>query len=380
MKNLIFIPTYWAFEKEKESSVFDHPVSFSKKGTIGRTLRSFISRKMDCDILILPVPLHRNIENKVKHITEKFPQLSIHIFNREDYKKIINEARTINLTQEFRSHINVEDYGNVRNMGLIYGLKQGYDNILMIDDDEVVEDDNYFKKAFEGINLKIKGKPLLGKTGYYIHKNGSYKLTQLNPIIRKSWLKETYINKAINKAIKHKQRFNHTSIALGGNMVVNSKLFKKVPFDPYNTRGEDIDYMLNAKHFGYLFLMDKELIIKHLSPKKMRPYWSKLRQDMYRFVYLQEKMQYLNVSIRDITPYPAHFLRKNLVRKIIKTNVNYAKAKLRKGQYRDCQKYLMNASEILDDAREYAKKSARKYFKFQKEWVGYARSIQNKPL
>ncbi|MBW2991402.1 hypothetical protein KY348_06910 [Candidatus Woesearchaeota archaeon] len=373
MKNLVFIPTYWTFEKEKESSVFDHPMLYSKRGTLGRTLRSFISKKMKHDVLILPVPLHKSIEDKVKHITEKFPKLNIHVFNREDYKKIINELRRLNLTPEFRRHVNVKDYGNVRNMGLIYGLKQGYDNILMIDDDEVVEDDNYFKKAFEGIGLKIKGKPLLGKTGYYIHKNGSYKLTQLNPEIRKFWLKETYINKAIIKAIKHKQRFNHTTIALGGNMVINSELFRKVPFDPYNTRGEDTDYMINAIHSGYLFLMDKLFTIKHLPPKKMKPYWSKLRQDMYRFIYLREKMQYLNVSIRDISPYPAYFLRKNLVRKIIKTNVNYAKANLRIGRYRDCQKYLKNASEILDDAREYAKKSARKYFKFQKEWERYTK-------
>lgn len=380
MKNLIFIPTYWTFEKGKASSVFDHPVLYSKRGTLGRTLKSFINKGMKHDILILPVPLHRNIESKVKHITEKFPKLNISVLVREEYKKIINEARRLNLTREFRRQINVKDYGNVRNIGLIYGLKQGYDNIIMVDDDEVVEDDNYFKKALEGIGMKIKGKFLLGKTGYYLNKNGSYKLTQLNPEIRKLWLKETYINKAISNAIKHKQRFNHTSIALGGNMVINSKLFRKVPFDPYNTRGEDTDYMINAKHFGHLFLMDKQLTIKHLPPKKIKPYWSKIRQDIYRFVYLREKMRYLNISIKDVSPYPAYFLRKNLIRKIIKTNVNYAKANLKRGGYKDCQEYLKNASEILDDAREYAKNNAKKYFKFQKEWIKYAKSIQNKPL
>ena len=91
-------------------------------------------------------------------------------------------------------------------------------------------------------------------------------------------------------------------------------------------------------------------------------------------------MQHLNVSIRDVSPYPAYFLRKNLIRKIIKTNVNYTKANMRKGRYKDCQEYLNNASEILDDAREYAKKNARKYFKFQKEWARYAETIQNKPF
>ena len=102
MKNLVFIPTYWTFEKEKAISVFDHPILFSKRGTLGRTLRSFISKEMKHDVLILPVPLHRNIESKVKHITEKFPKLNIHILVREDYKKIINEVGRLNLTPEFR--------------------------------------------------------------------------------------------------------------------------------------------------------------------------------------------------------------------------------------------------------------------------------------
>ncbi|MBR9690232.1 hypothetical protein GOV08_00960 [Candidatus Woesearchaeota archaeon] len=375
MKNLVFIPTYWTFEGQKEQSVFDHPTITTKQDTLGRTLRSFQEKKIGYDVLIIPSQTHKNVTAKVKRIAAKYPRVESHVFDEEDYQKIMRKLRNLNASKEFILQTNLTDYPGIRNMALLYALINNYENILMIDDDEIVEDDNYFLKATEGIGKMIRGEKLLGKTGYYIQPTGTYKMEQKNPEIRKFWLKETYLNEAVKKAIYHKSRYNKTTIALGGNMILNKELFSNVPFDPYITRGEDIDYLMNAKHFGYQFLMDNQLKITHKPPKRITPYWTKLRRDIYRFIYLREKLNVLNLNIEHTAPYPGHFLGKNLKYKIIKTNERYAEYCINKKDIRNCKEYLTNNTKIITDAQKHATKNTKKYFTFQKEWVKIAKKL-----
>ena len=375
MKNIVFIPTYWVNKEEKYKTVFDHDSLLSSDGTIGRTLQSFVKKKLSYDVLILTVPKTKEVDDKIDRIVKKFPKLDITVLNKKKYERIIRKVKRTKVSREFKSKINLDDYPGVRNIGLIYAITNNYDNIIMIDDDEVVTDDDYFNKAVYGIGDKIHGKRLLGKTGYYINKSGVYEKKQKDPILRKLWLKGTLITKAINKAINRKQRLNNTSMALGGNMVLNKKLFYQVPFDPYLTRGEDVDYLMNAKHFGYLFLMDKELKILHLPPKNLTHAWKKIRRDIYRFTYLKEKLKFLKISIRDTQPYPGFFLSKNLNYKIKKLNKNYAEDCIEKNRLDEAKEYQKNSTEILDAAIEYAEENAKKYFSFQKEWVKFTKEI-----
>ncbi len=375
MKNLVFVPTYWTFEKDKRDNVFDHPALISKKGWLGRMLRSFQEHKLKYRIFILPVPVHRNVEITVRHITKKFPGLDIDVLDAKGFNRIMRKVGRTGCTKEFRREINLQDYPGIRNLGLIYAATNGYDNIIMLDDDEVIEDRHFFKKAVEGIGSKIRGRPLLGKTGYYIQKSGTYKLKQANPWLRPLWLKETYINQAVESSISKKSRFTRTSIALGGNMVINRGLFMKVPFDPFNTRGEDIDYLMNAKHFNNLFLMDRELTVRHLPPRVSTHYWRKLRRDIYRFVYTREKLKHMRLRARDMEPYPGIFLKKDLVYRIMKTNISYVSYCINKGWISDAREYLRNTNDVLSDAQKYAKKNSQRYFGFQKEWPGFAKEL-----
>ncbi|MBR9675511.1 hypothetical protein GOV05_00725 [Candidatus Woesearchaeota archaeon] len=368
MKNLVFIPTYWALDDEVEQSVFDHPTLLSKNGTLGRLLRSFQEKKLGYDVLIIPTPLHRSVNSKVKKISEKYSNLEIKVFSEDDYEKIHESLKKISASKEFIAQTNLDDYPGIRNMALHYAIINNYDNIIMIDDDEIIDDDDYFSKAIEDVGKIIRGKKLTGKTGYYLQQSGTYEMRQQSPKTRKHWLKEGYINEAIKKAIHHESRYNTTPIALGGNMVMNKELFLNVPFDPYITRGEDIDYLMNAKHFGYQFLMDNQLKITHKPPKRITPYWTKMRRDIYRFIYLREKLKFLNLDIEHTDPYPGHFLGKDLEHKIVKTNENYAEYCLSKKDVNNCEEYLKNNTEIIIKAQQDAKRNARKYFSYQKEW------------
>ena len=72
-------------------------------------------------------------------------------------------------------------------------------------------------------------------------------------------------------------------------MVVHREVFTHIPFDPNITRGEDIDFLINVRMFGYKFFLDNTLSIKHLPPPKPHQVWKQQRQDIYRFVVREGK-------------------------------------------------------------------------------------------
>ena len=62
-------------------------------------------------------------------------------------------------------------------------------------------------------------------------------------------------------------------------MILHRELFECVPFDPLVTRGEDVDYLINSRMFGFSFFLDNTLSIKHLPQPKSHPQWKRLRED-----------------------------------------------------------------------------------------------------
>ncbi len=72
-------------------------------------------------------------------------------------------------------------------------------------------------------------------------------------------------------------------------MILHRELFLSVyPLTPFVTRGEDVDYLINSRIFGFSFFLDNTLSIKHLPQPKSHPQWKRLREDIYRFVYQRQ--------------------------------------------------------------------------------------------
>jgi CRP-like cAMP-binding protein len=132
-------------------------------------------------------------------------------------------------------------------------------------------------------------------------------------------------------------------------MVIHKNLFKTVPFDPDVTRGEDIDFLINSKMYGFDFFLDNKLNIKHLPPKKNHPIWKRFREDIYRFLYEQAKIksQYevnnmTMVKAKNFEPYPGDFLTDDLEDKIFKTNILLALDYLADGDVEGCKESIRN--------------------------------------
>jgi hypothetical protein len=108
-------------------------------------------------------------------------------------------------------------------------------------------------------------------------------------------------------------------------MVFPADLFRSVSFDPGITRGEDIDYLMNSRLFGFSWFLDGNLSITHLPPKAAAgdpltttPY-AKLQRDVLRFIYQREKIRISQAhphlrSLRagDFGIYPGEFFKEDL--------------------------------------------------------------------
>ncbi|MDI6639921.1 MAG: hypothetical protein QMD78_03770 [Methanocellales archaeon] len=361
--DVIEIPTYWSTREMPTQKLYDHPTPITEEGTLGRLLASLT--KIDSETLIFPVPL--DVEERVGKIVKGYEDLDIKVFSSSDLARIREDLGNWGFPQNFIEQFKMSGYGRVRNMGLVMGAILGAENLILLDDDEVVLDGDFIEKATEFIGKRRNGKIIGGIAGYYIDENNAYMLEERTPWWKHLWNKERKMNEAF-RIIESRERLNDTTFAFGGNMVVNKALFKKVPFDPWISRGEDIDFMLNAKFFGFDFLLDSQLRVKHLPPKPVSDV-AKMRNDIYRFMYQREKLKLYDVSPSELDPYPGAFLKSDLGARAFITSMLLGIDALLRRDLSDVFAYIDNARSSLGEARKYAERNVKRYLKFQENWA-----------
>lgn len=394
MKVAMVIPTYWSRAKDdpwqEGDAVYDHPTPIDGEDTLGRTLDSIRHLNNKDFQLIIPVcPTSDDItdaaEERVRHIVEASnPGVDTYIFTPKHLEHIKNILIEDGLTNEAAKMLTQRGYSNVRNICIYTASAIGADVAVLIDDDEVFENTKYVDMATEFIGKRIYGKSIYGVAGYYLNKYDEF----YDDVDIVPWM--TYWNrfgsktKAFDKIIGCEPRLKVTPFAFGGSMVIHKNMFNMIPFDPNVTRGEDIDYLLNAKMFGFDFFLDNKLNIKHLPPKKNHPIWKRFREDIYRFLYEQSKIdnQYEvnnmhRVTAGDFDPYPGDFLKEDLEDKIFKTNVLLALEYLSEGDIEGCRESIRNvylskyeAIPKIDTFTEYRK--------IQKHWLKIIEGTVNK--
>ncbi|MFQ5722366.1 MAG: glycosyltransferase family 2 protein, partial [Candidatus Aminicenantales bacterium] len=157
------------------------------------------------------------------------------------------------------------------------------------------------------------------------------------------------MNRAFKKTIVKGPRLKVTPFAFGGNMVIHRHLFSLIPFDPLITRGEDIDFLLNARLFGYKVYLDNQLAIKHAAPPKSHPLWRQLREDIFRFIYEKSKLEasksepgFKKLKAEDLDPYPGEFLKEDLKEKIYRCQMMLAVNYLSHGEKESALECMKN--------------------------------------
>ena len=278
---------------------------------------------------------------------------------------------------KLQKEIGLSGYGAVRNLGLVMADVLGFDSVVFLDDDEVVDDADFLQKAMYGLGkLTKKGIPILAKTGFYFNSEGSYLSKSQDKWYNHFWQQGKAFNKWISKAMRGPRlsRSNHTC---GGCLALHKEAFKRLSFDPWIARGEDLDYMLDLRMYGSDIWFDNQWSLRHLPPETESE-GTRFRQDIFRWLYEYRKMEYsrtqidlLQVKPSSLEPYPGPFLEPGITKRIRLT------AFLRSLARPDKKAYRKAAKAATGEATTYAQRNCSKYFEFQFVWPELMARMEN---
>ena len=380
MRTYMVIPSYWSGPDgswEQGDAIYDHPTPVNRKGTLGRTLESIHNlNHKDFTLIILGAVTNQIYE---KAMRDNLIQI-IREANLPVDTILFTDTSLNNLKEVFYKDLDAPDilqlrgYSNIRNMCLFLPYILDAEVAILIDDDEVFEDPDFLLKSREFIGKRYYGNMIDGVAGYYLNEdNQYYDKVSIVPWMT-YWDRFGHKREAFDKIIGSDPRLKRTPFAFGGAMVIHRNLMRTVPFDPLMTRGEDTDYVISSRIFGFNFYLDNQLSIKHLPPKKNHPVWRRFREDIYRFLYNKSKFDNQKphknlhmVKASDFDPYPGEFMKDDLEDKIFKTNIMLALDYLSDGKIEQAKETIRNIYVAKYDAVPHYDTFDR-YLEFQKTW------------
>ncbi len=382
MSITIVIPSYWGWEsgqaRQAGDAVYDHPTPLDTDGLLGRCLDSLKNISgPEFNVMVITVATNTALETKteakidsiIRPFRASFP---ICQYGPSELRKTRERLSALNFDPEL---LGLDNYSRVRNCQLLAAHVLGSDVIVAIDDDEVINDPDFLNKALQVLGQTKDGKHIDGLAGIYLDKDGSSRLLECNSERQEKNLfkrKAAIQNDGHSTVEARAGDLVETPIALGGNMVFSRPLFEAVSFDPWISRGEDIDYVLNSRLHCYNWFLHKGLYITHLPPaagsSDAEIAYSKLQQDIVRFLYSREKLllaaahkELYPVKAEDFDPYPGWFLRPELE--------SHALEVLKDLRPQGLNKRVFPEPEIiLERALQHVCESANKYFDFAKTW------------
>ena len=263
MRKTMVIPTYWSRRSgepwQEGDAIYDHPTPVDQEGTLERTLVSMKRfREKDFKLVILVCPTTEDVEEAALAQVRRIVLRSglgaeTYLFTAGDLREIAGILRGAGLDERALRLLSMYGYANVRNVCLLAASILTADAALLIDDDEVFEMDDYVQRAMEFIGRRVYGDVVHGVAGYYLNSKNQY----YDDVKPEPWM--TYWDRfgskgeAFDRIIGSGPRLKRTPFAFGGAMTLHRELFECVPFDPLVPRGEDVDYVINSRMFGFSF-------------------------------------------------------------------------------------------------------------------------------
>ena len=152
MNPAIIIPTFHCPPSRKRrgeaSEIYDHPTPLNSAGSLERCLDS-LQRISGLGQVIITVSSEGGVNDqaaaKVQAIADKFPQM--HTLVIADAEEAIIQQRLEQLGfGNIADQIGLTGYAAIRNLGLVIANILGFDAVVFIDDDEVVEDAEFLAR------------------------------------------------------------------------------------------------------------------------------------------------------------------------------------------------------------------------------------------
>ena len=368
---IIVIPTYWTWSSRRPDgpveAVYDHPTPLDGESTLPRLLESLgAPGGPEFGVLILTAVTHPELETaaagRVSSLIAPFrAQYPVAQATEADAAAIRRRRPSL------AAHVQMRNYAGVRNLQLLLPHALGAEVIVALDDDETVDPD-YIQTALHFVGREHAGEPVMGVAGFYLDVEGDVMLPE-RPRTGNVFLDKNAIMNDSTRALQATPgRLVPTPVALGGNMIFHRDLFTRVGFDPGITRGEDIDYLINARLAGHRFWLDKELLITHRPPEAYGalPY-AKLAQDVYRFVYEREKLRLASMDPAQFDPYPGRFLCNDLE--------THALAALQAQVTPEAMALFGSPQQVVATAARRAREATPRYLEFAARWPNLMETV-----
>lgn len=375
VESIVIVPTFWTRRRgrglERSRVRYDHPTPLDSDGTLVECLRSLETVTGLGRVVLLVATTDESIEHaaedRVREILDDFPGIDSLVFGSAEMGSLHRRMEQLEFA-DLIAGASLNGYGGVRNVGLMAAAVLGAEALVYFDDDQVVPNPEFLVRAMEGLGEHTAGgKPILAKSGYYIDDAGSYTIGKAAPWYDLFWKQNDYFDATIS-AVTKPPRLKPSPIAFGGCMALHRDMYCNVPFDPWAVRGEDIDYVINARMHGADVYLDSEWAAVH-HPPAMPSEAMHFRNDVFRFVYTHRKLEFSKsqVDLRQVTaesllPYPGHFVDSSIGWRARGTALLRALARPERAAY------LSTANKAVPEAQHYAREHCERYFAFQRRW------------
>jgi hypothetical protein len=371
----VIIPTFWTRRRVRGSDsgpfIYDHPTPIDVDGTLPDCLRALEGvtglGKVVVIVAASETSIEHEAEDRVSGILADFPGIDSLVFGPAEMGSLHRRMEQLEFA-DILPGVTLGSYGAVRNVGLMIAAILGCDFVVFLDDDQIITDPRFLEIAEEGIGEKTAGgKVILAKSGYYTDEEGRYQVSGNAPWSDMFWRQDDAYNQALS-AVAAPPRIRPSTLAFGGCLGIHKDMFANVSFDPWVVRGEDMDYVINARMHGGDVFLDGEWSVVH-KPPALPSEARAFRQDVFRFVYEHRKLEFSKsqVDLRQVTPeslepYPGHFVDSSIGWRARATAILRALA----GKER--KEYAAIARTTTAQASAFARDNCERYFAFQRRW------------
>jgi hypothetical protein len=381
-RTCIVVPTYWTREggePREGDAVYDHPTALGEADTLHRLLESLETLRSEFYVVLLVAVTADDVaaaaEAHVGQIASRYNSHPTLVFGSTHLSAMHQRIRDAGLG-DVVSPVALTNYPVIRNLQLAVPLALGCSAIVALDDDEIVVEPDFVERAIGPLGSRMDGAVVDGLSGHYLQGDGGIML-KVDPATADSGnifdRKAAIMNQATAMVEAIPGEIVPTPFCFGGNMEFTPDLAASVGFDPGITRGEDIDYLINARLEGRHIFLRKDLTIVHRPPaggSYRDTNLSKLRQDVIRFIYERAKVErsghhpgLRQLTAEDLMPYPGEFLARDIEADAVEA--------LREAGFPG------DASAFVAETRNGAAKRVDRYLEFREQWPRLTAALQD---
>lgn len=376
---VIVIPSYWAEDGQSfswgERGAYDYTTPIDKPLPELETCLSSLEQVRGVlrvvVLLVAPASCRESARARVNSVCRAHPNLNPLVVGKEEAERIVGAVDRV-VPTEFSESVSLRGYGAIKNMGLAVASVFGHDVAVFIYDDEVILDENFLTNAVFGLGAYTRQDlKILAKSGFFIDENDSPYASPTTSWSEKYWSKAEKFNKVMERAQNARNRVTRSNHMCGGCCAIHAEAFTRVPFDPYITRGDDLDYVLDLRAHGLDVWFDNQWCVRMAPPDQPARASSVFLQDVYRWFYERKKLEALNarrdlhtITPESLMPYPAPWLFGQVGDRVLKTTLR----RMVSGPNRfDYLRILLKGRR---DAMEFAEDNASRYLRFSMTWPG----------